>query len=91
MPDINVGLIGAGYIGHSMALAYRAVGALFPDLPRVRLACLADVDAGVAAKAAARYGFAASTGDWRRLVADPAIDIVAIATPNHLHRDMAIA
>lgn len=88
---MNVGLIGAGYIGHSMALAYRAVGALFPDLPRVRLATLADIDANVAAKAAARYGFAGSTGDWRTLVADPAIDIVAIATPNHLHRDMAIA
>ncbi len=91
MTDINVGLIGAGYIGHSMALAYRAVGALFPDLPRVRLATLADIDAKVAAKAAARYGFAASTGDWRTLVADRSIDIVAIATPNHLHRDMAIA
>jgi predicted dehydrogenase len=89
--DIHVGLIGAGYIGHTMALAYRAVGALFPDLPRVRLAMLADIDAAGAAKAAARYGFARATGDWRALVADPEIDIVAIATPNHLHRDMAVA
>jgi predicted dehydrogenase len=91
MKAIHVGLIGAGYIGHSMALAYRAVGALFPDLPPVRLAMLADIDAGAAARAAARYGFAASTGDWRALVADPGIDIVAVATPNHLHCEMAVA
>jgi predicted dehydrogenase len=88
---INVGLIGAGYIGHSMALAYRAVGALFPDLPPVRLAVLADVNAAAAAKAASRYGFAASTGDWNALVADKGVDVVAIATPNHLHCEMAVA
>jgi predicted dehydrogenase len=91
MREIGVGLIGAGYIGHSMALAYRAVGGLFPDLPRARLAMLAEFDAGTAAKAAARYGFAASTGDWRELVADRSVDIVVIATPNHLHCEMALA
>ncbi len=89
--EISVGLIGAGYIGHAMALAYRAVPGLFPDLPRPRLAMLADVTADGAARAAARYGFEGSTDDWRALIADPAIDIVAIATPNHLHHDMALA
>ncbi|MBI1245060.1 MAG: gfo/Idh/MocA family oxidoreductase [Alphaproteobacteria bacterium] len=91
MRTINIGLIGAGYIGHSMALAYRAVGALFPDLPPVRLAMLADANEATAAKAAQRYGFAASTGDWRRLVTDKGVDVVAIATPNHLHCEMAVA
>ncbi len=91
MKTLNLGLIGAGYIGHSMALAYRAVGALFPDLPPIRLAMLADANDAVATKAAQRYGFAASTGDWRTLVGDDGVDIVAIATPNHLHHDMALA
>ena len=91
MTRINIGLIGAGYIGHSMALAYRAAGALFPDLPQPHLALLADVNLAAAAKAASRYGFAGATDDWRRLVADKGVDIVAIATPNHLHHDMALA
>jgi predicted dehydrogenase len=33
----------------------------------------------------------ASTGDWREVVTDPAVDIVSIATPNALHKEMALA
>jgi predicted dehydrogenase len=91
MPDLGVGLIGAGYIGHTIALAYRAVAAVFPQAGRPRLVALADVNEAAAAKAAGRYGFARATGDWRSLLADPAIEIVAIATPNHLHAEMAEA
>lgn len=91
MSDIGVGLIGAGYIGHTIALAYRAVAATFPQAGRPRLVALADVNEATAAKAAERYGFARALGDWRALLADPAIDLVAIATPNHLHAEMAEA
>jgi len=91
MPDIGVGLIGAGYIGHTIALAYRAVGSAFPQAGRPRLVALADVNEAAAAKAAGRYGFARATADWRALLADPAIDVVAIATPNFLHAEMAEA
>ncbi len=91
MSDIGVGLIGAGYIGHTIALAYRAVASVFPQAGRPRLVALADVNQAAAAKAAERYGFARATGDWRGLLADPAIDLVAIATPNYLHAEMAEA
>ena len=91
MRDIGIGLIGAGYIGHTTALAYRQVQALFPALPRPRLVALADVDEASAKIAAERYGFARATGDWRSLIADPAVEVVAIATPNHLHAEMAVA
>lgn len=91
MRDIGIGLIGAGYIGHSIALAYRAVAALFPEVLRPRLVAVADVNAEAATRAAQRYGFARGTADWRELLADPAIGLVAIATPNHLHHEMALA
>jgi predicted dehydrogenase len=91
MREIGLGLIGAGYIGHTIALAYRAVAAVFPDVIRPRLVALADLDEGNARRAAERYGFARATGDWRTLVADPEVEIVAIATPNHLHAEMARA
>ena len=44
-----------------------------------------------AAEAARSLGFAQGTGDWRSLVADPAIDLVDITAPNALHREMALA
>ena len=52
---------------------------------------LADVNAEAATRAAATLGFARATGSWRELVADPAVDIVAITTPNTLHCEMALA
>ena len=91
MKPLGVGLIGAGYIGHTIALAYRAVSAVFPRAGCPRLVTLADVSEAAARKAAERYGFDNATDDWRALVADPTIDIVAIATPNHLHAEMALA
>jgi predicted dehydrogenase len=91
MSTVGIGLIGSGFIGKVHALAYRAAPAVF-DLPRVpRLEILADVDDMTATGAAANLGFARSTGDWRRLIADPAVDVVDITTPNHLHEEMAVA
>jgi predicted dehydrogenase len=91
MRTLGIGLIGAGYIGHTIALAYRAVASVFPEAGRPHLAALADVSEVAARAAAERYGFARATGEWRSLLSDPAIDLVAIATPNHLHAGMAEA
>lgn len=91
MRTFGVGLIGAGYIGHTIALAYRAVPSIFPGAGKPNLVALADVNEASARTAAERYGFARATSDWRSLLSDPAIDIVAIATPNYLHAEMAEA
>ena len=87
----GLGLIGTGFMGKAHALAYRAAQATFGDLPPVRLARLCDRPAERARTMAAQFGFEAATVDWRALVADPAVDIVAITTPNALHREMALA
>src|SRR4051794_7494617 len=91
MKTLGIGLIGSGFMGRAHALAFRTVGGVF-DLPAAPvLEMLADADPGRAAKAAASLGFRRSTGQWRELVADPAVDVVAIATPNALHKPMALA
>lgn len=91
MKRLGVGLIGSGFMGRCHAHAFHAVPTYF-DLPlRPELALLADIDAPTAAKAAASLGFARSTGDWKALVADPAVDVVSITTPNTLHKPMALA
>src|SRR5947209_5582602 len=87
----RIGLIGSGFMGKTHALSFRAVGAVF-DMPiEPVLEVLGDVDAQTAASAARNLGFARSTGDWRALVRDPAVDIVDITTPPLLHHEMAQA
>ncbi len=91
MQEIGVGIIGSGFMGSAHALAYRAVGGLFPEVPRPVLRAVADNVAPAAEAAAARFGFATWHADWRAVIADPGVGIVAITTPNVLHRDMALA
>ncbi|SDE78924.1 Gfo/Idh/MocA family protein [Limimaricola pyoseonensis] len=88
---IGLGLIGTGFMGKAHALAYRNARAVFGDLPETRLARLCDMPDERAQAMADQLGFASATGDWRALVADPAVDIVSITTPNGLHREMALA
>jgi predicted dehydrogenase len=90
--ELNVGLIGAGFMGKAHSLAYATMPMFFwpaPAIPRRKL--IAEVGASAAAEAASRFGFDASTGDWRRVIDDPAIDIVDIATPNDAHCEIARA
>jgi predicted dehydrogenase len=91
MTTIGVGLIGTGYMGKCHALAWNAVGPVFGDVPRPRLVHLAERSAELAAQKAEEFGFENSTGDWRELVADPAVDVVSITTPNAFHAEMAVA
>ena len=89
---LNVGLVGAGFMGKAHSLAYAAMPMFFwpPPALLVRKA-IADITEEGAAEAARRFGFETSTGDWRKLVEDPSIDIVDIATPNNMHCEIAVA
>ncbi|MCB8837132.1 Gfo/Idh/MocA family protein [Aurantimonas sp. VKM B-3413] len=89
--SIGLGLIGTGFMGKAHALAYRAAGAVFGDLPEVHLACLCDTPRDRAEAMARQFGFAGWTEDWRELVESADVDIVSITTPNALHREMAMA
>nr|WP_321510321.1 Gfo/Idh/MocA family oxidoreductase [uncultured Hyphomonas sp.] len=86
----RIALIGTGYIGKTHALAYRSVNAVFPDLPELVADLVVDIDETAGRAFAAQFGFARFSTDWHDAVSDPEIDIIAIATPNHLHKDMAI-
>jgi predicted dehydrogenase len=92
MQSLGYGLIGTGFIGKVHALAARNARAVFgPSVPPIRLECLCDTPAERAESFAAQFGFARATDDWRRLVEDPAVDVVSIATPNALHWPIAQA
>jgi predicted dehydrogenase len=89
MASIGVGLIGTGYMGKCHALAWTGVKPVFGDTPDVHLATLCEVTDELANKRASEFGFAKATSDWRALIADPAVDVVSITTPNQFHAEMA--
>jgi len=92
MKKLNVGLIGAGFMGKAHSLAYMAMPMFFWPAPAIPVRkSIVDVTDEIAAEAALRFGFEKSSSDWRSVVEDPEIDIIDIATPNHLHAEIAIA
>ena len=92
MKKLNVGLIGAGFMGKAHSLAYMAMPMFFWPAPAIPVRkTIVDVSDAIAAEAAQRFGFEKSSSDWRSVIEDPEIDIIDIATPNHLHAEIAIA
>ena len=87
----NVGLIGYQFMGKAHSNAYRQVGRFF-DLPaEVRMHTLCGRNEAAVAKAAETFGWDHVETDWRKVVANPDIDIVDISTPGNLHAEIAIA
>jgi predicted dehydrogenase len=91
MPTIGIGLIGTGFMGKAHAIAFNSVSAVFGDVLRPRLRLLCDVDAKRTQQKAEEFGFDRWTTDWREIVNDSSVDVVAVTTPNHLHREMTVA
>jgi predicted dehydrogenase len=65
------------------------------SLPDVEIKYICDVDTRAVDKGIKRIGKKQTTapqgsGDFRKLLADPAVDVVTIATPDHWHTPMAI-
>jgi predicted dehydrogenase len=91
MKKLNVGLIGYGFMGRAHSNAFRKVSNFF-DLeyqPVLKAVCARDL-AKVKAFAA-KWGYESSETDWRKLINRDDIDLVDIACPNDMHKDIAIA
>src|SRR5438128_8831887 len=91
MKTLNVGLIGYGFMGRAHSNAFRKVGNFF-DLeyqPVLKAVCARD--RGKVKAFAAKWGYESSETDWRKLIARADIDLIDIACPNDMHREIAIA
>ena len=78
---LRFAILGAGHIAEKMA----ATAAHLAARGEIRLAAVAARDGARAAAFAARFGFERSYGSYEELAADPAVDLVYVATPNTLH------
>ncbi len=88
---LRFGLVGTGFMGKAHAIAMRSVGTIFPEVAAPELDYLVDSNAARAQELADAWGFRRAGDDWQALCNDPDIDVISICTPNHLHKEMALA
>ncbi|MCX7014747.1 MAG: Gfo/Idh/MocA family oxidoreductase [Candidatus Sumerlaeota bacterium] len=91
MKDLNIGLIGYGFMGRAHSNAYRQVGAFFDLEFQPRLACVCGRNEKAVSAFARQWGYASHTADWREIVGRKDIDLIDICVPNHLHAEIAVA
>ena len=86
----GIAIIGAGMIGAAHASAYRQYAHRFNPAPGV-LHTVCDMNGMAARKLAADWGFAHVATDWKKVIADPQVDVVSVCLPNFLHTEVTLA
>ena len=89
--NLNIGMVGYGFMGRAHSNAYRKVGNFF-DLdyqPVLKAAC--GRNKAKTEEFAYRWGYESVEADWKKLIARKDIDAVDICVPNDLHMEIAIA
>ncbi len=89
--QLNVGIIGYGFMGRTHSNAYRKVTNFFdvPYEPVLKTIC--GLDEKEAKAFAGKWGFQSHTTDWHKVIDDKKIDVVDICVPNNYHAEIAIA
>ena len=89
--EINVGLVGSGFMGKTHVFGYAIAEKVF-NLPiKFNMFKVADINLNKAKIAKENFGFRHCTEDWRELVDDKEIDLIDITVPNSMHKDIALA
>jgi predicted dehydrogenase len=91
MKQLNVGLIGCGFMGRAHSNAYRKVGNFFDLEYQPVLKAICDFNEAKARKHAAQWGFESFETSWKKLIAREDIDLIDICLPNNVHAEVAIA
>lgn len=88
---LGIGFIGSSWMARVHAHALHSLGHMVPEIGPIRLVAIAGRDSGATRSAATALGFVRSTTDWRQVVDDPEIDIVANLASNDVHLEPTIA
>ena len=90
--QLNIGMIGYGFMGRAHSNGYNRVANFFPELeykPVLKAACARNAEA--IKTFADTWGYQSTETDWRKLVERKDIDAVDICVPNNLHKEIALA
>ena len=88
---INVGLVGAAFMGRAHSNAYLDVGHYFqlPKPPVMRALC--DVNQSALSAMVKKYGWQSEETSWQKLIARDDIDLIDVCTSNITHMPIAVA
>jgi predicted dehydrogenase len=88
---LNIGMVGYGFMGRAHSNAFAQAGHFF-DLPYepVRKAACAR-NAEKLKPFADQWGYESTETDWRKLIERKDIDLIDIAAPNDVHKEIALA
>lgn len=84
MQKLRAGIVGAGIMGQAHA-------AVLAEHPAAEVVAVASRSEDSARELAAACGASRVSTDYEQLVNDPEVDLVCVATPDHLHAGVAIA
>jgi predicted dehydrogenase len=89
--DLNVGLVGYGFMGRTHSNAFLQAPRFFdlPYRPVLKAVCARNADR--VKGFAENWGYQSIETDWRALVQRSDIDLVDIASPNDTHAEIAVA
>src|SRR5881628_3004860 len=91
MKRLNIGLIGYGFMGRAHSNAFRKVSNFFDLEYKPILKTICGREEAKVKAFAGKWGFESHETDWRKLIAREDIDLIDIACPNDMHREIAMA
>ena len=93
-PQVNVGLIGYGFMGKAHTTAYKKLSYFsWPPvaIPKLHALCGPLGYEAETEEAAYRFGFSGYYNDWEQMINDPDIDLVDNCTPDDMHFKPSLA
>jgi predicted dehydrogenase len=91
MKQLNIGLIGYGFMGRAHSNAFRKVSNFFDLEYQPVLKAVCGRDQAKVRTFADKWGYETQETDWRKMINREDIDLIDIACPNDMHKDIAIA
>lgn len=91
MKTIGISMVGSGFMGklHTLSIGSYPIY-YYPSDVQPRLECIVGHTPQAAQEGMKQFGFRRAATDWRTLLTDEKTDVIVIATPNDLHRQIAI-
>jgi len=91
MKEVNVALIGYGFMGKAHSHSYSTVANIFPDCPRPRMKVICGRDRTGAEVMARRFGWESVETSWEKVLERKDVHAVDLSVPGHLHHTIAVA
>lgn len=88
---LGVAMIGQGFMGRAHSNAFQQVNRFFDTPYELKRKVICGRDAARLQEMSSRWGWEETETQWQNIIARKDVQIIDIATPNHLHAEIAVA